>query len=140
MTIPTVNIYASETQFRTQIIGAICALTTVVNGIAAGTGIADNSIAYSKLVNATGGRVLGATGAGAIGALTVAAPLSLAGGGMLYTFVGPTAVLVSALGAATAGKRAFVSDATAPAFGSPVVGLGAVYTSVFADGSNWIVG
>jgi hypothetical protein len=38
------------------------------------------------------------------------------------------------------GARAFVSDATAPTFGSAVVGGGAVKTPVYSDGTNWIVG
>lgn len=38
------------------------------------------------------------------------------------------------------GVRAFVSDATAPTFGSAVVGGGAVKTPVYSDGTNWIVG
>lgn len=36
--------------------------------------------------------------------------------------------------------RAFVTDATTPTFGSAVVGAGAVITTVFSDGTNWIVG
>ena len=39
-----------------------------------------------------------------------------------------------------AGRRLFVSDALAPAFGSTVVGSGAVTVPVFDDGSNWVVG
>jgi len=38
------------------------------------------------------------------------------------------------------GARAFVTDATAPTFGSAVVGGGAVATPVYSDGTNWIVG
>lgn len=44
--------------------------------------------------------------------------------------------------AATAGAyaRAFVSDASAPAFGATVAGGGAVITPVYSDGTNWKVG
>lgn len=44
--------------------------------------------------------------------------------------------------ASTSGKgaRSFVTDATAPVFGSAVVGGGAVATPVYSDGTNWIVG
>ena len=42
--------------------------------------------------------------------------------------------------ATTAGVRAFVTDATAPAFGVTVVGGGAVSTPVYSDGTNWKVG
>ena len=38
------------------------------------------------------------------------------------------------------GARAFVTDATAPTFGSAVVGGGAVATPVYSNGTNWIVG
>ena len=39
-----------------------------------------------------------------------------------------------------AGSRSFVTDATAPVFGSAVVGGGAVTTPVYSDGTNWLVG
>jgi hypothetical protein len=44
--------------------------------------------------------------------------------------------------AATAGigARSFVTDATAPTFGSTVAGGGAVATPVYSDGTNWKVG
>lgn len=38
------------------------------------------------------------------------------------------------------GARSFVTDASAPTFGSAVVGGGAVATPVYSDGTNWIVG
>ena len=40
--------------------------------------------------------------------------------------------------AGTAGRRAYVTDALAPAFLAAVVGGGAVVTPVFDDGTNWI--
>jgi hypothetical protein len=44
--------------------------------------------------------------------------------------------------AVTSGKgaRSFATDALAPAFGSAVVGGGAVAVPVYSDGTNWIVG
>jgi hypothetical protein len=44
--------------------------------------------------------------------------------------------------AVTSGKgaRSFVTDASAPAFGSTVAGGGAVATPVYSDGTNWKVG
>ena len=44
--------------------------------------------------------------------------------------------------AATSGKgaRSFVTDASAPSFGSTVSGGGAVATPVYSDGTNWKVG
>ncbi|RUV65222.1 MAG: hypothetical protein E5X35_11515 [Mesorhizobium sp.] len=41
---------------------------------------------------------------------------------------------------AGAGARMFVSDALGPAFGSAVVGGGAVNVPVYSDGANWMVG
>jgi hypothetical protein len=38
------------------------------------------------------------------------------------------------------GARAFVSDASAPTFGSTVAGGGAVAVPVYSDGTNWKVG
>jgi hypothetical protein len=38
------------------------------------------------------------------------------------------------------GARAFVTDASAPTFGSTVAGSGAVATPVYSDGTNWKVG
>lgn len=42
--------------------------------------------------------------------------------------------------ATTAGRKTFVSDALAPSFGVMVAGSGAVFTPVYSDGTNWIVG
>jgi hypothetical protein len=44
--------------------------------------------------------------------------------------------------AVTSGKgaRSFVTDASAPTFGSTVAGSGAVATPVYSDGTNWKVG
>ena len=39
-----------------------------------------------------------------------------------------------------AGARSFVSDASAPTFGSTVAGGGAVTVPVYSDGTNWKVG
>lgn len=47
---------------------------------------------------------------------------------------------VATLTAVGAGKRAFVTDALAPAFGAIVAGGGAVFTPVYSDGAAWLVG
>lgn len=48
---------------------------------------------------------------------------------------------VATLGSASpAGQRDFVTDALAPTFGATVVGGGAVFTTVYSDGTNWKVG
>ena len=54
-----------------------------------------------------------------------------------------TPVAVASLPAAAtvgAGARAFVNDASAPVFGSAVVGGGAVSVPVYSTGSAWHVG
>lgn len=51
-----------------------------------------------------------------------------------------TVYTVATLPAGVAGQRAYVSDATAPAFGAAVVGGGAVGIPVYKDGVNWKVG
>lgn len=58
-----------------------------------------------------------------------------------YIVTGST--IVSSLPSAAtagAGAREFVTDATAPVFGSAVVGSGTVKTPVYSDGTTWIVG
>jgi hypothetical protein len=42
--------------------------------------------------------------------------------------------------AGTSGRKAFVSNALSPAFGSAVVGGGAVTVPVYDNGVAWIVG
>jgi hypothetical protein len=48
--------------------------------------------------------------------------------------------LVANLPAGVAFMSTYVTNASAPAFGSVVVGGGAVTVPVFYDGTNWIVG
>lgn len=85
------------------------------------------------------------------GAAGTAAPV---GGGRLFALAGQLNWLASSgipyqltgtytfatLPAGTAGARAFVSDALAPAFGVAVAGGGAVFVPVFHNGVAWIVG
>lgn len=40
--------------------------------------------------------------------------------------------------AGTAGRRAYVTDATAPTYGATLTGSGAVVVPVFDDGTNWV--
>lgn len=62
-------------------------------------------------------------------------------GGAGWVTVGAVRVAaVADLTAMAAGSRAFVTDATAPAFGQPVVGGGTVATPVYSDGLQWLVG
>jgi hypothetical protein len=56
----------------------------------------------------------------------------------LLTTTGYTVATLPAAG--TAGRRAHVSNALTPVFGSVAVGGGAVYVPVFDTGTTWIVG
>lgn len=57
---------------------------------------------------------------------------------LLRTTPGFTVATLPAVG--TAGRRSYVTDAAAPAFGAAAVGGGAVVTPVFDNGAAWIVG
>ena len=69
---------------------------------------------------------------------------SIAGDGAYVTNVTAVAVTlatsytVSTLPAGTIGQIAFVTDALAPTYLTPVVGLGGVTCPVFFDGTNWV--
>lgn len=66
------------------------------------------------------------------------------GASNLATFSGPikalTTTVASLPAAGTAGRRAFVTDATAPVFGTAVTGGGAVSVPVYDTGAAWFVG
>ena len=66
------------------------------------------------------------------------------GASNLLTFNGPINTLVTVVAslptAGTAGRRAFVTDALTPVFGSAVTGGGAVKAPVYDTGAAWIVG
>jgi len=67
-----------------------------------------------------------------------------AGASNLATFNGPINTLKTTVAslptAGTAGRRAFVTDALAPTFGSAVTGGGAVNVPVYDTGAAWFVG
>jgi hypothetical protein len=70
------------------------------------------------------------------GRLTAAAPIAITH--PVPTVVGQ-AYIVSGLPAAPPqGTRAWVTDATAPVFLTPLVGLGGVVCPAFYDGTNWV--
>lgn len=60
-----------------------------------------------------------------------------ANSGILFANVYTVATLPAA---GTAGKKAFVSNALTPTFGSAVVAGGAVTVPVYDNGTAWIVG
>ena len=51
-----------------------------------------------------------------------------------------TVATLPSASASGVGARSFVTDATAPVFGTAVAGGGAVATPVYSNGSSWIVG
>jgi hypothetical protein len=61
-------------------------------------------------------------------------------GGTLRTSSAFTVGTLPAAGAGTRGRRAYVTDATAPTFMGPLVGGGAVVTPVFDNGVAWVAG
>ena len=60
--------------------------------------------------------------------------------GQLNTASNYTVATLPSAATSGAGARAFVTDATAPTFGSTVAGGGAVNVPVYSDGTNWKVG
>ncbi|MGD9724398.1 MAG: hypothetical protein AB7U76_24430 [Pirellulales bacterium] len=91
------------------------------------------------------------TGTGTLSSLLLQSPVAVASGTGAQTqttgltIINGTAVtsgytVATLPAAATAGARAHVTDALAPAFGANVAGGGAVTTPVFYDGTAWVVG
>lgn len=103
--------------------------------------IANNSVPLSKLVDTTGPALLGAGAAGPVTQVTIGRGLALSVGDILSA--GDPITTVGALGAATAGLRAFVTDsnvAAATNFGNVVAAGGANFVPVYADGAAWRIG
>ena len=108
-------------------------ITTGVNNTIVGANV-------TGLAAGTTGVVILATGDGVIRAdygKTTAAVWSLAS--PIKSAVYTVGTLPSAA-SATAGARAFVTDALAPSYGATVAGGGAVNIPVYSDGTNWKVG
>ena len=82
------------------------------------------------------GSIFGTTG-NVYGAWTFNTPISVASGG---TGSGVAYTVATLPAAGTQGRRAWVTDALAPAFGAAPVGGGAVVIPVFDNGTAWIVG
>jgi hypothetical protein len=101
-----------------------------------GTGTV-NGITLTGTVTTSGSLTLGGTltGVSLTAQVTGILPVANGGNGLGAGYI------VSALPTAgTAGRRSWVTNALAPAFGSAVVGGGAVVTPVFDNGTSWIVG
>lgn len=64
----------------------------------------------------------------------------LATSGVIPALTNYTVAKLPSAATSGVGARSFVTDATAPTFGSTVVGGGAVATPVYSDGTNWKVG
>ena len=78
----------------------------------------------------------------AIGGATIGSnALAVTGSASFTSTVSTLSTTVASLPTAgTAGRRAFVTDALAPVFGSAVAGSGAVNVPVYDTGAAWFVG
>ena len=122
--------------------------STAVTSVS-GTGTV-NGITLSGTVTSTGNLTLGGTLSGVSLTTQVTGILPIANGGIGATGILPVANGGTGSGVAytvatlpvagTQGRRAWVTDALAPAFGAVVVGGGAVVIPVFDTGAAWIVG
>lgn len=101
-----------------------------------GTGTV-NGITLTGTVTSTGNLTLGGTLSGVSLTTQVSGILPVANGG---TGTGVAYTVATLPAAGTQGRRAWVTDALAPAFGAAVVGGGAVVIPVFDTGAAWIVG
>jgi hypothetical protein len=97
--------------------------------------IATNGVSGSTTA-ITIGSTFGTTG-NVYGNWTFNTPISVASGG---TGSGVAYTVATLPAAGTQGRRAWVTDALAPAFGAAPVGGGAVVIPVFDNGAAWIVG
>jgi hypothetical protein len=70
------------------------------------------------------------------GRLTAAAPIAITF--PVPTVVGAAYIVANLPVAPPQGTRAWVTDATAPVFLTPLVGLGGVVCPAFYDGTNWV--
>lgn len=101
-----------------------------------GTGTV-NGITLTGTVTSTGNLTLGGTLSGVSLTTQVSGILPVANGG---TGAGVAYTVATLPVAGTQGRRAWVTDALAPAFGAAVVGGGAVVIPVFDNGAAWVVG
>lgn len=101
-----------------------------------GTGTV-NGITLTGTVTSTGNLTLGGTLSGVSLTTQVTGILPVANGG---TGTGVAYTVATLPVAGTQGRRAWVTDALAPAFGAAVVGGDAVVIPVFDNGAAWIVG
>ena len=101
-----------------------------------GTGTV-NGISLSGSVTTSGSLTLGGSLSGVSLTSQVSGILPVANGG---TGTGAGYLVAGLPGAGTAGRRSWVTDALAPAFGAAVVGGGAMVIPVFDTGAAWIVG
>jgi len=109
--------------------------STAVTSVS-GTGTV-NGITLTGTVTSTGSLTLGGTLSGVSLTTQVSGILPVANGG---TGTGVAYTVATLPTAGTQGRRAWVTNALAPAFGAAVVGGGAVVIPVFDNGTAWIVG
>jgi hypothetical protein len=96
-----------------------------------------NGITLSGAVTSSGNLTLGGALSGVSLTTQVSGILPVANGG---TGAGAAYTVATLPTAGTQGRRAWVTDALAPAFGAAPVGGGAVVIPVFDNGTIWVVG
>ena len=109
--------------------------STAVTSVS-GTGTV-NGITLTGTVTSTGNLTLGGALSGVSLTTQVTGILPVANGG---TGTGVAYTVATLPVAGTQGRRAWVTDALAPAFGAVVVGAGAIVIPVFDNGAAWVVG
>jgi hypothetical protein len=115
--------------------GTITIASTAVTSVG-GTGTV-NGITLTGTVTSAGNLTLGGTLSGVSLTTQVSGILPVANGG---TGTGTGYTVATLPTAGTAGRRSWVTDALAPAFGAAVTGGGTVVIPVFDNGAAWIVG
>lgn len=121
----TLDVQGSRSGTDTNVAGANL---TVRSGIGTGNATGSSLIFQTPLAVASG-----------TGAQTSTTRLTLGPAAGIWAYpYRSQGYTVATLPAGTAGDRAHVTDALAPAFITAVVGGGAVVTPVFYDGANWI--
>ena len=74
-----------------------------------------------------------------LGTMTTSGSVTVGGAAIFQSTVRLKGYTVATLPSGIQGDTAFVTDALGPTFLAPVVGGGAVVTTVFYDGTNWVV-
>ena len=103
----------------------------------------NTALGYQAGIGITTGSNLTVIGSMAAASTAIATNEMTFGNSSVTVWRYPGSTTVGGLPSATTvgrGSRSFVTDALAPAFGTTVAAGGAVFTPVYSNGTNWIVG